>query len=358
MKITSNINDSDKSKQLIINNEKIYKSSYEPITIDLFIGFYKSVYNFLSTRDQELTEDLMRDKALLKLYNTSTKSGIDNFNKKELLKLDDRKKVLEEKTCMKSYFLFDNNPLLTNRSEENIIKENIAKLENCWKCGNHLINSKPGNYKCSKCGFMTYIEKINDKILVKDEAQYWNEDCNKMSIFLNMDNIENNFEGFGINMKEYYIEKKRLFDNNKKLTNIDFSLAIYNNLINLFIKSNSEYSRLEELYRSISYFCWENGLYFFELLHNQYLCSLLDLREKGCNKVRIKVSCKCNSCKIFHNKVIEIDVAINEMPIPNRNCENHHGYIDYENLDELVANGAVLGLCEALYTDAQFDFEL
>lgn len=164
----------------------------------------------------------------------------------------------------------------------------------CPHC-KEVLNKRPKRKtKCSFCGNDIYVRSkpriFNSTLLTKDDslAVDW------------FDKLEYD----GIKQKDFLNKREELIKKlNGKLKSTDIILELLNNDLSKALLK------------------YETEAEFFELLQDSIRTRLLDYKQTGLEKVRI-ISCGgCESCIDLMGKVLTIDDALKDMPVPNKNCK-------------------------------------
>ena len=130
--------------------------------------------------------------------------------------------------------------------------------------------------------------------------------------------IPEELRAFGITSKEY-AEKKHDLSKSAE-TEVDENDVIWG-LFQDLIKKALNYEILQMLYWNMAVFRDKLGLNSFEYQQKSHQSRLLDLEQKGKNKVKINATGCSTSCRKLHNLVLSLDKALSNLPIPNPKCE-------------------------------------
>jgi len=76
------------------------------------------------------------------------------------------------------------------------------------------------------------------------------------------------------------------------------------------------------LYYEMALFVEEEGGDFFPLLQQTRKMELLEYKKGGTKKVEI-LATGCPSCQKLSGKILDVDAALKEMPIPNKDCTTY-----------------------------------
>jgi hypothetical protein len=130
----------------------------------------------------------------------------------------------------------------------------------------------------------------------------------------------NKLENYGIGQKDYIDKREELtkkFGRSPKPTDIIWKL--YNVRIQEEIKSGNV-RVLRWLNWDMALFLYEEGKEFFESMQESQKMHLMEYKQQGLAKVRIASPGGCPACIDMMGKVLAIEVALKEMPIPVKNC--------------------------------------
>lgn len=147
----------------------------------------------------------------------------------------------------------------------------------------------------------------------------------------------NKLEWQGIEQKDFLIKKAELSEANKEVKSTDI---VFHLLEDELAKSKDIYKQ-RVIYFEMASLQYETGGEFFEYLQNSNKTHLMEFKQDGFEKVRISSAGGCESCIDIMGKVLTIDEALREMPIPNKKCT-------------FQLHGKIPGWCRCIYV-AYFD---
>ncbi len=112
-------------------------------------------------------------------------------------------------------------------------------------------------------------------------------------------------------------EKRKVFENaGKALEDNDIYLKLYEDLID----KCKDYQELEEVYSNMARFLDQLGRESFEFQQKARQAKLLGFEYEGINKVRIISAECCDSCSEYDGRVIELEKALLNLPMPSSLC--------------------------------------
>nr|WAH99948.1 MAG: hypothetical protein OI716_00875 [Candidatus Methanoperedens sp.]WAI00102.1 MAG: hypothetical protein OI720_00720 [Candidatus Methanoperedens sp.] len=199
-------------------------------------------------------------------------------------------------------------PLSSDRFKKDIIL--IESEPICPSCKKTLNKRPTRKTRCPSCGNDIYVRSkprvFSSTLLTKDES---------MAV-----DWLNKLENYGIGQKDYIDKREELtkkFGRSPKPTDIIWKL--YNGRIQEEIKSGNLWV-LKSLNWDMALFLYEEGKEFFESLQESQKMHLMKYKQQGLVKVRIASSGNCPACIDMMGKVLAIEVALKEMPIPVKDC--------------------------------------
>lgn len=198
-------------------------------------------------------------------------------------------------------------PLSPDRFKKDII---LIKSEPiCPSCKKTLNKRPTRKTRCPSCGNDIYVRSkpmvFSSTLLTKDES---------MAV-----DWLNKLEYHGIGQKDYIDKREELtkkFGRSPKPTDIIWKL--YNGRIQEAIKSGN-LRLLKGLNWEMARFLYEEGKEFIGCLQESQKMHLMEYKQQRVEKVRIISGGGCPAC-INIIKVLAIDVALKEMPIPVKDC--------------------------------------
>ena len=132
-------------------------------------------------------------------------------------------------------------------------------------------------------------------------------------------NIPEDLRAFGITEKDFFKKKNSLAKSSKDKISED--IVIWGILKDL-TKKAINYETLQMLFWNMAIFKDERGQKSFEYQQKSHISRLKDLEQKGNNKVKINATGCSSSCQKMHNLVLPIEKALQNLPIPNPNCNS------------------------------------
>lgn len=156
---------------------------------------------------------------------------------------------------------------------------------------------------------------VNSKIEIKNNQ-----------INISQNKIINELLKFGVTKEDFFKRKEELSNKSKVIDNDnDTFWSLCNELL---IKSAYDYNKLRTIYYSMAIFLNQEGKDNFKLLQesaratlNQFSLSDLQINVEinGCSD-------SCDDCKKLNGKIISMDEAYSELPIPCKACSHSIGF--------------------------------
>lgn len=195
----------------------------------------------------------------------------------------------------------------------------------CPYCKGKLENVPKRKKKCPFCGERIYIRRRpgskKRRLVTKDSAdevdKLWRERSDRME-------------------RAEFLRKHRL--SKKDYENVAKGLSqkwgkepdqrdVLWGLLNTLIISRSNLQEKATIYGEMAHFLDEEGKDFSAVLQEHHRMVLLDLKQSGYTKVKIKFSGKlpgigCNACKAQNGDAYPIEQALAEMPLPCKDCDS------------------------------------
>jgi len=207
----------------------------------------------------------------------------------------------------------------------------LDKADNkCPYCG-FVFNPIPQRKKkCPSCGQFVYVRRrpnSNKKELVTTEVaklidKEW-EEIDKERAFRSL------LQRFNASELEYKTIEREL---TKKFSSIpkqgDVVWTLLNNRLFDAMK-RKDWSQMEVLYFEQALLLNDEGKDCFASLRESKRCSLRSFQSQGVvHKVQISAAgdSSCDKCKALNGKVLTIEQALEDMPIPVRDCDNAYKY--------------------------------
>lgn len=203
----------------------------------------------------------------------------------------------------------------------------------CPYCKEVLIDPPKTKKKCSNCGNTVFfkVDPYTNKeyYLTEDESIQINLLKERFRI---EESFYNKFSEFGINEKLFEKRREKYIKMAKNnYSAFSFVTSIFNELSLQFAKKNN-FSELSSLYFSMAWFLFDhNEKYFFYLQEsikmNLYHYKQIEKDTGFKYKVNIMAAVgsknsACDKCAKQNGKSFTIDEALQEMPIPVKDCEN------------------------------------
>ncbi len=172
----------------------------------------------------------------------------------------------------------------------------------CPYCGSNLAKPPKKKKKCPHCGNYMYIRSSRilfpSTCLTEEEAIATDE-----------------FYG----LQEYGTSKDDFFQKHEQMDNenhISTCIAIYENLL----LEKTDIFQLQSIYLKLALLNYKYGNEFISYLQNHAKMQLMHLKQNGCVQVKIFSVGSCNTCHKLNGRVLTIEAALREKPIPCRDC--------------------------------------
>lgn len=171
---------------------------------------------------------------------------------------------------------------------------------------------------CKKSIFIRTSLSARQKILVtENEAEKIDQEWQKIGF---KEGWLSRLKQYGITEKDFDTRKNELSKKSGfERTDQDTIWSLYNDKIHGAIKSGSLHL-LKELNWEMALFLKEEGKDFLGCLQESQKMRLLEYKQQGIKKVRIISPGGCKACIKMMGKVLTIDKALEEMPLPVRDC--------------------------------------
>lgn len=183
----------------------------------------------------------------------------------------------------------------------------ITESENICPYCKKSLNKKPKRKtKCPFCGNFIYVRSkpriFNTTLLTKDDsiAVDW----------------YNKLEWQGITQKDFWQMRENEFKTNKEIKSSEVIFHLYKREL-----SNSKDLHQQKVNNfELALLIYEIGGEFFGYLSESIKCQLMKYKQQGVKKVRIISPGGCSACIGLMGKILTIDDALKEMPIPAKHC--------------------------------------
>jgi hypothetical protein len=193
--------------------------------------------------------------------------------------------------------------------------------QKCPYCNNLLPSPPKRKTKCKSCGNYYYVKTrcadrtkvIVTEAEIKDIEKEWSKyyaDKNPRS------------PSYLISDEEFIETKASAISQGKYLSDNDIVWGLFNKKLNSCIQQNS-WGGMKQIYYGMAILLQKEGKDCFHLLQEARRCELMDYKAMGITKVRILTAGRNNSCQHcleLDGKIFTIDKALQEMPIPVKNC--------------------------------------
>ena len=120
----------------------------------------------------------------------------------------------------------------------------------------------------------------------------------------------------GKTQKDFEEKRKAFVNAGKASEENDIYLGLYEDLID----ECKDYQELEEGYSNLARFLDQLGKESFEFQQKARQARLLGFENEGISKVRIISAECCDSCSEFDGRVIELEKALLNLPMPSSLC--------------------------------------
>ena len=300
-----------------------YKVDGGPLSEKDMVGFFEAAFAFLEQKGDHISYEQQQKSVqtvLNRMKNTNSKEAID----KEIMEEQEkRNKAGRIKVLIRC----------------NYYREERHFNGTCWKCDYPIPQNFSNCYQCPHCGFITFHD--GDEYL--DEWEYW--DLDEARVICSSAHGFTNF--LSDKLGEDYDRIEKSCSGIPEFSKINIAFAA---LIDTLNKSSQiEYQDLRQAYYEYSRFLIEHGPYFYEALYNAQVCNLLYLKEFGVGKVKAVCRMPCQKqCTDFPS--CDIDEAIRHQIFPKRDALDT-GFFDYEDPEEAISRGYVIGYCHGEYEE-------
>lgn len=184
---------------------------------------------------------------------------------------------------------------------EGLLEKIPQRKKKCPKCGNYIcIRTSPGTQR-RLLATKDEADEIGNLRHKRYEKQKW------------LDTLRE----FGVTKRDYEKYRTGLVKEwSKEPDQRDVFWRIFNDLA-------VNYGDLQDkarIYYEMALFLDEEGKDFSEVLKQHHRMVLLELKRGGCAEVKIRSSGGCAACKAQDHKIYPIEQALQEMPLPCKNC--------------------------------------
>lgn len=216
--------------------------------------------------------------------------------------------------------------------------ENQGNITACPCCGTKL-DKIPGRKKeCLACKNFMYVRtspQTGEKIVLSEEG------AKKVDKEWTIKRILNGYKDelkseFGVTDRDYERCRNDLMNQfGKEPSERDTTWAIFNQLLS---KKMGNFHAMQMIYYKMAWFLNDEKRDFTVILGLVAKMQLMDYKKSSIVKKVSIIPCgnSCDPCKGQNDKKIRIDVALEEMPLPCKDCTN-------------IVNGGVRGFCRCIY---------
>lgn len=191
----------------------------------------------------------------------------------------------------------------------------------CPYCGVVLDKRPKRKKECPHCGNYIFLRRkpgCQDKVFVTEsEAQAIDEENRRAA---RRDHWMTILGQFGVIQSDYERMKRQL---RRRFKSEPADGDIIWGLLNKLTTELADLQDLRMLYGHQAHFLAWEGRDFLTPLRESYKCSLLHLKQAGCKSVRVCAmgpGQACQPCQQQDGRVLGIDAALREMPLPCRDC--------------------------------------
>lgn len=192
----------------------------------------------------------------------------------------------------------------------------------CPYCHKELIKKPQRKKKCPFCGNYIFVKRrLNSKIkelVTEEEAKIIEIEWNK---FYSQIALIRDLEDYGFTEKEFNQRKEeKIKKGEKEPSNRDVIWLLFNEKLQNNMKAN-DFAVLSGIYYDMARFLIKEGRNPYETLKQSQKMGLLAYQKQGVEKVEISWSGNgCEACKQLDGEKYIVKKAIEEMPLPNKNC--------------------------------------
>ena len=177
----------------------------------------------------------------------------------------------------------------------------FKKKDRCPNCQIVLDKRPSRKTKCKNCNKYIFIRSGN--LFTEEQA-----------------NIIDSLKMFGFSRDQYFEAEKQVmkkFGHQPKYRDVIWYICNQEILIH-----RDDWNYLSQLYYNMALFLNKHEKECFHILQQSRKAQLLYLKEMGIEEVEIHAIDRCPSCLKLDGKILKIDEALKQMPIPNKDCTN------------------------------------
>ena len=197
----------------------------------------------------------------------------------------------------------------------------------CPHCGQALEQGPPRKKKCPFCKGFLYVGRLpstrNRVLVTKDQAKKIDLEWGKRYFRERWLGV---LQSFGITSNEFDQMKAQLSRKYGKEAGDNDVIWSFLNRLTYERMQTGNWGDLSMLYYSQALFLEEEGKDFSRILEEAQRMKLIEYKEEGII-TQVKISTagfqSCPSCQTLEGKVLKIDDALREMPIPNKKCTTY-----------------------------------
>lgn len=203
------------------------------------------------------------------------------------------------------------------------VPKKFDKSKTCPHCNYIFEKTPPKKTKCPECKKDIYLIKTNDGDWLVKEGQYVE------------DKIIKSLEHLGFTRDQFYDYKSGFYEKSGKATQDDFYWSLYNYLLNEKGKKDDYYA-MKQIYLLMTDHVKDNPDLYHSILKSIKRTDLYEIKyNSGFKKVQITSNPgSCSSCKAIENKILTVEQALKEEPLPNPQCTSERGcscfYTEYQ----------------------------
>lgn len=177
----------------------------------------------------------------------------------------------------------------------------------CPYCASILDKPPKKKKKCPQCGNFIYVRSSRvlfpSTCLTEDEAFATDEYYN--------------FKEYGFEKEDFFAKHRALCDKHgDSISYTKTCISVYEELI----LEKTELFQLQSLYFRIALLKYKQGEEFFPHLQQHAKLQLTSLKQKGYDRVKISSIGSCEMCQQLNGRVLSVNEALKEKPIPNMKC--------------------------------------
>ena len=196
----------------------------------------------------------------------------------------------------------------------------------CPYCKSTLSKRPERKTKCKNCGNFIFVKTDPDTrerlIVTEQEARKIEDRWQKIQY---IPRLLGNLKDYGITEQDFLERKKIFYEKNKfEAHDNDIAWSIYNELIT---KNIDDFSKLKMLYYDMALLLFYENKDFIDTLRESKKMELMEFEDKNIiNKIIISSAGEknaCEECLKLDGRILTIDEALNEMPLPNIKCKNN-----------------------------------